>query len=164
MQQERPLYSFGPSKLAIIARIFLVIFTFGIPFAIVFSTGKTILALAIGAGSAVLFSGKTFYTSMDLLSSRCKLYKDYLEYRTGWIRKHQRMLKYENIVDISYSQKFYERLLNHGTILITIKGSAERKLEMPLLRSPKQKYSLIKKVTELARGNSASARDELVGD
>jgi len=149
---SRLVYTFKPSLLAIILHFKVFLITLLVPFYIVYSAGKPGMALGIGIGTGLIFGGKTAHYGLDMCFSRCSLYTTHLEYRTGWVKIQRRVVKYENMVDVSYSQNVHDRVLRFGKIMITTKG-VERTLEMKMIGSPYSRYKIIKKVLNMANSN-----------
>jgi len=150
------IYSFKPSILAIILHFKVFLFTLLVPFYIVYSSeiGTMGLAMGIGGATGLIFGGKAAHYGLDMCFSKCSLYTTHLEYRTGWVKIQRRVLKYDNIVDASYTQNVHDRLLNFGKIMITTKG-VERMLEMKMIGAPYKRYKIIKKILNIKRGNPA---------
>ncbi len=150
------IYTFRPSILAIKLHFKVFLITLLVPFYIVYASeiGTTGLAIGIGGAIGLIFGGKAAHYGLDMCFSKCSLYTTHLEYRTGWVKIHRRVLKYENIVDVSYSQNVHDRILHFGKIMITTKG-AERMLEMKMIGAPHKRYQLIKKILNIRRSNPA---------
>tara|TARA_Y100000310_G_C20599328_1_gene772182 strand:- start:319 stop:849 length:531 start_codon:yes stop_codon:yes gene_type:complete len=148
------VYTFRPSVLAILLHFKVFLITLLVPFYIVYSAGKPSLAIGIGVATGLAFGGKPAHYGLDMCFSKCSLYLNFLEYRTGWVKIQRRVLKYDNMVDVSYSQNVHDRLLHFGKILITTKG-VDRTLEMKMIGAPYQRYKVIKKILNMARSNPA---------
>ena len=99
------IYSFKPSVLAIILHFKIFLVTLLLPAFIVYTAGRTGLAVGIGVATGLVFGGRAAHFGLDMCFSKCSLHTGHLEYRTGWINIQRRVLKYENMVDVSYSQK-----------------------------------------------------------
>lgn len=152
------IYSFKPSVLAIILHFKIFLITLLLPAYIIYSAGQVTLAAGVGITTGLIFGGKAAHYGLDMCFSKCCLYTSHLEYRTGWVKIHRRVLKYENIVDVSYSQNIHDRILHFGKIMITTKGM-ERTLEMNMIGSPYKRYKIIKKILNIARSNPVLLRN-----
>jgi len=146
------IYSFKPSLLAIILHFKIFLLAGLIPFYIIYSAGDTGIALGAGIFGGLIFGGRAAHYGLDMCFSKCALYTSHLEYRTGWVSIQRRVLKYENMVDVSYMQNVHDRVLNFGRIMITTKG-VERKLEMKYIGAPYRRYQIIKKIINIAKHN-----------
>lgn len=153
MSEEKLIYSFRPSKLAIGMYFKLFALTFLLPFLLVI-TVKPLLAVGIGVTTAVVFGGKAAVLGLDKCFTKCSLYKSYLEYKEGWFHIHKKVIKYDNIVDVSYTQLFSQRLFGYGTVAITTKG-LEKTLKMDMIGIPDKRYKMIKQIITLAQKNPA---------
>jgi len=153
MSRPRNLvYTFRPSILAIILHFKIFLLAGLIPFYIVLTAGQKNAAIGVGIGMGIVFGGKAAHYGLDMCFSKCCLFTTHLEYRTGWVKLQRRVLKYENMVDVSFSQNVHDRILHFGKIMITTKG-VERTLEMKMIGSPYKRYKIIKKVLNIANSN-----------
>lgn len=150
MTRSKLVYSFRPSILAILLHFKIFLITLTLPFYIIYSAGKPELALGIGITSGILFGGRAAHYGLDMCFSKCSLYLNHLEYRTGWVKIQRRVLKYDNMVDISYSQNVHDRILHFGKLMITTKG-VERTLEMKMIGNPYERYKILKQILNLAK-------------
>lgn len=78
-----------------------------------------------------------------------RFYKDRIEYVDGFLVKNKKMIKYENIIDISQTRGvLFDRLFNLGTIQISTAGtSIITGLYMYYIENPDYVYDWIVKVT-----------------
>ncbi len=160
-KKEKLLYLFKPSTLIIGLHLKFPIWFFLGPF-LILSFAKGLQEGLTAGGLSVLIFGFPFIKhGLDLAFTKCFLYKDHLESTHGWIQIHRRVINFNKVVDVAYTQNVLERILNIGEIMITTTSVHHVKLIIPAVGKPATVFREIRKIvaqyTEQGKASSPAS-------